>query len=84
MPVIGLLNPTSPDTNADALRAFRQGLKDTDYMGGPSLRDCRGVSLPPGRKVGPWGGPELSARPGYRPSFIRNTAQNSLANLWAP
>jgi putative ABC transport system substrate-binding protein len=29
MPVIGLLNPISPDTNADVLGAFRQGLKDT-------------------------------------------------------
>jgi putative ABC transport system substrate-binding protein len=26
MPVIGFLNITSPDTNADRLRAFRQGL----------------------------------------------------------
>jgi putative ABC transport system substrate-binding protein len=26
MPVVGFLNPTSPDTNADLLRAFRQGL----------------------------------------------------------
>jgi hypothetical protein len=24
-------------------------------MGGPSLRDCRTLSLPPGRPVGPWG-----------------------------
>jgi hypothetical protein len=29
MPVIGLLDPRSPDTMADRLRAFRQGLKDT-------------------------------------------------------
>ena len=28
-------------------------------MGGPSLRDYRIVSLPPGRPVGPWGKPEL-------------------------
>jgi putative ABC transport system substrate-binding protein len=34
MPVIGFLNPTSPDTNADRLRGFRQGLKDTGYVEG--------------------------------------------------
>jgi putative ABC transport system substrate-binding protein len=28
-PVIGFLHPASPDTFADRLRAFRQGLKDT-------------------------------------------------------
>ncbi len=32
MPVIGLLNVTSPDTNVNRLRAFRQGLKDTGYI----------------------------------------------------
>src|SRR5262249_21661126 len=37
MPVIGFLNPTSPDTNADALRAFRPGLKDTGYAEGENL-----------------------------------------------
>jgi putative tryptophan/tyrosine transport system substrate-binding protein len=37
MPLIGFLNPTSPDTNADALRAFRQGLKDTGYAEGENL-----------------------------------------------
>jgi putative ABC transport system substrate-binding protein len=36
-PVIGFLNPTSPDTNADALRAFRQGLKDTGYVEGENV-----------------------------------------------
>ena len=29
MPVIGFLGGTSPDTFADRVRAFRQGLKDT-------------------------------------------------------
>jgi ABC-type uncharacterized transport system substrate-binding protein len=37
MPVIGFLNPTSLDTNADLLRAFRQGLKDTDYVEGENV-----------------------------------------------
>src|SRR3989449_8201215 len=32
MPVIGFLDPTSSDYNADRLRAFRQGLKDTGYV----------------------------------------------------
>jgi putative tryptophan/tyrosine transport system substrate-binding protein len=38
MQVIGFLNPTSPDTNADRLRAFRQGLKDTGYVEGENVR----------------------------------------------
>ena len=32
MPVIGFLGGTSPDTFADRLRAFRQGLKDAGYI----------------------------------------------------
>jgi len=32
MPVIGFLGGTSPDTFADRLQAFRQGLKDTGYV----------------------------------------------------
>jgi putative ABC transport system substrate-binding protein len=36
-PVIGFLNPTSPDVNADGLRAFRQGLKDTGYVEGENV-----------------------------------------------
>src|SRR5262245_61876666 len=38
MPVIGLLDPTSSDySNADRLRAFRQGLKDTGYVEGENV-----------------------------------------------
>jgi len=34
VPVIGFLNPQSPDTFAEPLRGFRQGLKDTGYSEG--------------------------------------------------
>lgn len=38
IPLIGLLNPTWPDTtNVDRLRAFRQGLKDTGYTEGENV-----------------------------------------------
>ena len=37
MPVIGFLHPTSPDTAADRLRGFRQGLKDTGYVEGENV-----------------------------------------------
>jgi putative ABC transport system substrate-binding protein len=37
MPVIGLINPISPETNADVLRAFRQGLKETGYVEGENV-----------------------------------------------
>ena len=37
MPVIGFLSATSPDTFADRLRAFRQGLKDTGYVEGENV-----------------------------------------------
>src|SRR5262249_54958666 len=38
IPVIGLLDPTSSDySNADRLRAFRQGLKDTGYVEGANV-----------------------------------------------
>jgi ABC-type uncharacterized transport system substrate-binding protein len=37
MPVIGLLDPRSPDAMADRLRAFRQGLKDTGHVEGENV-----------------------------------------------
>ena len=37
MPVIGFLNAASPDTNADRLRRFHQGLKDTGYVEGENV-----------------------------------------------
>jgi putative ABC transport system substrate-binding protein len=41
-PVIGFLNPTSPDSNVDQLRAFRQGLKEAGggSWGGVFLDHC--------------------------------------------
>ena len=37
MPVIGFLDPTSPETYADRLRAFRHGLKDTGHVEGENV-----------------------------------------------
>ena len=37
MPVIGFLNPTSPDAMTERLRAFRQGLKETGYVEGENV-----------------------------------------------
>ena len=37
MPVIGFLHSQSAETNADRLRAFRQGLKDAGYVEGESV-----------------------------------------------
>ena len=37
MPVIGFLNPASLAANADRLRAFHNGLKDTGYIEGENL-----------------------------------------------
>src|SRR5437588_9457470 len=37
MPVIGFLNPTSPDTFADFLRGFHRGLKEVGYVEGENV-----------------------------------------------
>jgi putative ABC transport system substrate-binding protein len=37
MPVVGFLGATSPDVNANRLRMFRQGLKDTGYVEGENV-----------------------------------------------
>jgi putative ABC transport system substrate-binding protein len=37
IPVIGVLNSQSRDTNADRLRAFRQGLKDSGFVEGENV-----------------------------------------------
>ena len=34
MPVVGFLHPASPDTYADRLRAFRQGLREAGFIEG--------------------------------------------------
>ena len=37
MPVIGVLDPRSPDAVVDRLRALRQGLKGTGYVEGENV-----------------------------------------------
>jgi putative ABC transport system substrate-binding protein len=37
MPVIGFLHPASPDTFADRVRGFRQGLKETGFVEGENV-----------------------------------------------
>ena len=44
---------------AAPLSSVTNSRRPTPDMGGPSLRDHRTFSLPPGRPEGPWGTPEL-------------------------
>jgi putative ABC transport system substrate-binding protein len=37
MPVIGLLDPTSPDVLGNRLRGFHRGLKETGYVEGENV-----------------------------------------------
>src|SRR5215471_14432657 len=37
MPVVGFLNPTSPDTFADRLSGFHRGLKEAGYVEGKNV-----------------------------------------------
>jgi putative ABC transport system substrate-binding protein len=37
LPVIGFLHPTSPETNANRVRAFRQGLSEAGYVEGRNV-----------------------------------------------
>src|SRR5947208_434009 len=37
MPLVGFLSPASPEAYADALRGFRQGLKETGYVEGQNV-----------------------------------------------
>ena len=37
MPVIGFLDPRLPETIADRVRAFRQGLRDSGYVEGENV-----------------------------------------------
>jgi putative ABC transport system substrate-binding protein len=37
MPVVGFVNPQSPDGHTERLRGFRQGLKDTGYVEGENI-----------------------------------------------
>ena len=47
MPVIGFLGATSPDADADFLRAFRQTLKEAGFDV-PVVPQVRGMVAPPG------------------------------------
>jgi putative ABC transport system substrate-binding protein len=37
MPVVGLITPTSPDTQVDRLRALREGLKENGFVDGENM-----------------------------------------------
>ena len=61
VPVIGFLNPQSPDGHAGRLRGFRQGLKDAGFIKGENLaieycwaegrQLCRQPAESPGRRL---------------------------------
>src|SRR5262249_27660014 len=44
MPVVGFLDPTSADAEADRLRAFRQGLKDAGFVEGGNVEIVYGFA----------------------------------------
>ena len=52
MPVVGFLNPTFIESNADRLRGFHRGLKDTGYVEGENVAvvyrwaECQNDRLP--------------------------------------
>src|SRR5262245_57729298 len=50
MPVIGFLNPTSPEVLTEPMRSFRQALKDNGYVEGESIAiEYRFADNQPGR-----------------------------------
>ncbi len=49
LPVIGFLGVTAPDTVADRLRAFRQGLKEIGYLDGENVATAYRWTEEPGR-----------------------------------
>jgi putative ABC transport system substrate-binding protein len=60
MPLIGLLDPRSPETVADRLREFRRGLKETGYVEGEN------VSI-----VYRWAENDLKRLPGLAAELVR-------------
>jgi len=60
MPVIGFLHGQSPDTSADRLRAFRQGLKDTGYVEGENVAITFG-----------WAENQIAQLPGLAAELVR-------------
>jgi hypothetical protein len=56
MPVIGFLDPRLPETIADRVRAFRQGLRDSGYVEGENVAIEYRWAENQSRKVGCTGG----------------------------
>ena len=72
MPVIGFLDTRSPDTLADRLRAFRQGLRDSGHVEGENVTiEYRWAEGQPGRL------PELAAELVRRQVAVIATAGGS-------